>query len=209
MASNKPDIKRIETLITEYAETYGIDSNVSKMMEITESCRSSKKIGFFDAAFLAGILGVSPDYITGLSDEPYADDPGLIKLLSDAVRLNGDNLSALCMKSEKYLDIQENLIDFDKAGIVIKDYSDDGELIAETLPERTVIRSMVAERKASYNDAGADPNEVIKPKSSYKKSDKKDIFAYKNIQENTSDDDETSGTAKKEPYEGKNSGTAK
>lgn len=48
MASTKPDIKRIETLITEYAENNGIDNNVAKMMEITESYRKTKKLGFFD-----------------------------------------------------------------------------------------------------------------------------------------------------------------
>ena len=150
MASTKPDIKRIENLITEYAENNGIDNDVAKMMKITESYRKTKKLGFFDLAFLAGILNVSPDYITGMTDEAHSDDPYLMKLLSDAVRLDTDNLYALCLKSKEYLDIQENLIDFDKAGIVVKEYSPEGELISESIPMETPERSMVAEPSEEY-----------------------------------------------------------
>lgn len=150
MASTKPDIKRIENLITEYAENNGIDNDVAKMMKITESYRKTKKLGFFDLAFLAGILNVSPDYITGITDEAHLDDPYLMKLLSDAVRLDTDNLYALCLKSKEYLDIQENLIDFDKAGIVVKEYSPEGELISESIPMETPERSMVAEPSEEY-----------------------------------------------------------
>ena len=64
MASTNPDIKRIETLITEYAENNGIDNNVAKMTEITESYRKTKKLGFFDLAYLPAysmfLLIISP-----------------------------------------------------------------------------------------------------------------------------------------------------
>ncbi len=150
MALTKPDIKRIETLITEYAENNGIDNNVAKMTEITESYRKTKKLGFFDLAYLSGILNVSPDYICGLTDETKCDNPYLLKLLADAVRLNSDNLYALCLKSGNYLDIQENLIDFNKAGIVVKEYSVEGELVSETVPEKPIEYSMVAEPAAEY-----------------------------------------------------------
>lgn len=150
MASTKPDIKLIETLITEYAKVNGIDNNVSKMMEITESYRETKILSFYDLAFLSGVLNVSPDYISGITENKEADNPYIMKLLSNTVKLNPDNLYALCLKSGEYLDIQENLIDFDKAGITVKEYSKNGDFVSEILPEQPIIRSMVAEPQEEY-----------------------------------------------------------
>lgn len=150
MASKHPDFSRIEALITEYTEKNGIDGNVNRMMKITENFRNSKRIGFFDLAFISGILGASPDYITGDSDTKEAEDTYLLRLLADAVRLNGDNLRALCRKSESYLDIQENLIDYDRAGITVKEYSSEGDLLSQTVPDDTSNMPRVADIKTKY-----------------------------------------------------------
>lgn len=152
MSAKKTIISRLETLITEYVGANGIDSNVSKMTKILDVYKSTEKISFYDFAVISGILKVSPDYIIGITDDRTPEDGLLVRLLSSAARLNHESLVALCRKSESFLDIQENLIDYDQAGIVISEYSTEGDLISQTFPREPNEYSMFAEEKNKYKN---------------------------------------------------------
>ena len=89
---------------------------------------------------------MSPDYLIGISDNSEPDNDDITKLISYAACLNRDCRKSLISKAEQYLDIQNNLIDFDKAGITVKRYSSDGKL-KDGSSSLTSKLSMVADNR--------------------------------------------------------------
>lgn len=110
MSSYKLNISRIENLITQYVETNGIDSNAAIMFSIAEGLKKNSFPKFKDIAVLSGVLGVSPDYITGVSDEPEYDDPCMIQILRSVIVFDtetkeyiAERLNSLACSAEDFL----------------------------------------------------------------------------------------------------------
>ncbi len=136
MPAYKLNIPRIEELITQYAETNGLDSNMSRMCVILEGMKKNKFPYFKDIITLSGILGVSPDYITGVSDEAEYDNPNIVNLIKSAMNLSNDSLLYLSEKAAQ-LDFTENkLLNYEKAGVNVIVHSEDGNIISESMPEK-------------------------------------------------------------------------
>ena len=140
------DFSRLENLITQYVSTNGFDNKADKLFQITEHLKSSEFYKLTDIIILSGILNVSPDYLIGISDNSEPDNDDITKLISYAACLNRDCRKSLISKAEQYLDIQNNLIDFDKAGITVKRYSHDGKL-KDSSSSLTSKLSMVADNR--------------------------------------------------------------
>lgn len=154
MAAYKLNIARIEGLITQYVCEHGIDSSAQKLMAVKEKLNIKKFPEFNDIIFFACTLNVSPDYITGASDEFQVQDPYLLKILTNYMQFNVDCKYSLAEKSEQYLNIQNSFADFDKSGITVKIYNADNHLINENeaYPKfNETCQSMVAEIKAEYD----------------------------------------------------------
>ena len=139
------NFSRLENLITQYVNSNGFDNKASKLFEITERLRSSESYKLTEIIILAGMLNVSADYLVGSSDDPEADGDDIVKILSNSACLNSDYRKSLLLKSDQYLNMQDNLIDFDKAGITVKHYFSDGK-IKDELDIKSNI-SMVADNK--------------------------------------------------------------
>ena len=117
MAAYKINISRIEELITQYAETNGIDSNVGKMVSAADNIKKHKVPSFAEIVLLAGLLQVSPDYILGLTDSKEPEDKDMSKILFAMSRLDADMRHSLSKKAEEYVFIQNNTFSPEDSGI--------------------------------------------------------------------------------------------
>ena len=149
MPSHKLNIPRITDLITQYAEINGVDSNFETLTDIVTNIKLNKTITFKETVLLASILNVSPDYITGLSNEKEYDDE-LLKILSAFVSLNSDMKKSLLSAAEHYKEIQENVLDFDAAGVNVVVHNKNGRVISESLPKANSSHLMAADESKEY-----------------------------------------------------------
>ena len=149
MPSHKLNIPRITDLITQYAEINGVDSNFETLTCIVTNIKLNKTITFKETAVLAYILNVSPDYITGLSDEKECDDE-LLKIISLFISLNSDMKKSLISTAEHYKEIQENVLDFDAAGVNVVVHNKNGKVLSESLPKANSSHLMAADESKEY-----------------------------------------------------------
>ena len=132
MTSNKINITRITDLITQYAETNGVDNSFDILAGIVSNIKLNNCVTFKETALLAGILNVSPDYITGLTDKKDYDD-NLLSLISTAVLLNDNMQEFLIDTAKNYKEIQDNSVNFNAAGVNVIVHNKNGKIISQSL----------------------------------------------------------------------------
>ncbi len=151
MSTYKINISRIEKLITEYVKENSIDNHTQALVKIVEKLKNTSFPCFMDIAVLSGILHVSPDYISGVSDNPEYDDPYIIQILSSVYEMNDDYKAALAEKAAQYINIQENIVNFEKAGIEVFEYDSAGNVYSKAASHNepyNVLR--IADDKVHY-----------------------------------------------------------
>ena len=151
MSTYKINISRIENLITEYVKEHSIDNNTQTLIKIAEKLRKANFPGFMDLAVLSGILHVSPDYISGVSDDPEYDDPYIIQILSSVYEMDDEYRAALAEKAAQYINIQKNIVNFEKAGIEVFECDSEGNVYSKASSHNESYNVLkVADDKVHY-----------------------------------------------------------
>lgn len=159
MKSKEFIISKLEALITQYAQTNGIDSDTDKMISILSEYSEKGFLNTQDTAFLSDKLGISPQYIHGDTDKADIDSrtATLMKIISDTADLSDEYMEYLAEYTGQLRDIFiNNLSISDDVEIV---YFDDSETyhIQSNSP---IVK--IAQPKAQYNkdDYNKDINNI-------------------------------------------------
>lgn len=151
MPSSKIDIDKIQRLITSYASTNGIDNDCEILSKIVDNIKTNGYILFKETALLSSILGVSPDYITGISSQKEYDKD-ILNILYAIYSLNDNFKRMLSESALKYLDIQNNIMDFKIADIDVITYNERGEIIKTESSDEDCQFLMASDSSIEYND---------------------------------------------------------
>lgn len=148
MKSKEFIISKLEALITQYAQTNGIDSDTDKMISILSEYSEKGFINTWDTAFLSDKLGISPQYVHGDTDKADIDSrtATLMKIISDTADLSDEYMEYLSEYTGQLKDICINNRSIsDNVEIV---YIDDSE--SYHIPNNSPIVK-IAQPKAQYN----------------------------------------------------------
>ena len=107
MKSKESIISKLETLITQYAQTNGIDSDTDKMISILSEYSEKGFLNTWDTAFLSDKLGISPQYIHNDTDKTDIDSrtATLMKIISDTADLSDEYMEYLSEYTVQIKDI--------------------------------------------------------------------------------------------------------